>query len=88
MYKKRIYYKTRIFLLLIFNLHFMFANWNFVDDDIHLNSRTFILPTAVEEVLDMSAARLSAVRDNLEYLLRYAVFLYNLWYYFKLKKSY
>lgn len=41
-----------------------------LDNDIHLNSRTFILPTAVEEVLDMSATRLNAVRDNLETSLR------------------
>lgn len=40
------------------------------DDEIHLNSRTFILPGELEEVLDLSAARLSVVRDNLEMALR------------------
>ncbi|XP_030372078.1 dynein heavy chain 3, axonemal [Scaptodrosophila lebanonensis] len=40
------------------------------DDDIHLNTRTFILPGELEEVLDLSAARLAVVRDNLEAALR------------------
>jgi len=39
-------------------------------DELHLNSRTFILPGELEEVLDLSAARLSVVRDNLELALR------------------
>lgn len=39
-------------------------------DDIHLNSRTFVLPGEVEKVLDLSAARLAVVRDNLEMALR------------------
>ncbi|XP_055691880.1 dynein axonemal heavy chain 3 [Lutzomyia longipalpis] len=39
-------------------------------DDIHLNSRTFLWPSELEQVLDLSAARLSVVRDNLEYALR------------------
>lgn len=41
-----------------------------LDEDIHLNTRTFILPSELEEVLDLSAARLSVVRDNLEFALR------------------
>ncbi|GAB0093009.1 Dynein heavy chain [Sergentomyia squamirostris] len=39
-------------------------------DDIHLNSRTFLWPSELEQVLDLSAARLSVVRDNLETALR------------------
>uniref|UniRef100_A0A1A9WLF7 Uncharacterized protein n=1 Tax=Glossina brevipalpis TaxID=37001 RepID=A0A1A9WLF7_9MUSC len=38
--------------------------------EIHLNSRTFILPGELEEVLDLSAIRLNVVRDNLETRLR------------------
>ncbi|XP_054732574.1 dynein axonemal heavy chain 3-like [Anastrepha obliqua] len=39
-------------------------------DHIHLNSRTFILPGELEEVLDLSSARLNVVRENLEIALR------------------
>lgn len=39
-------------------------------DHIHLNSRTFTLPGELEEVLDLSAARLNVVRENLEMALR------------------
>ncbi|XP_036337485.1 ammonium transporter Rh type B-A-like [Rhagoletis pomonella] len=39
-------------------------------DHIHLNSRTFILPGELEEVLDLSSARLNVVRENLEMALR------------------
>lgn len=39
-------------------------------EDIHLNSRTFLWPTELEQVLDLSAARLSVVREGLENTLR------------------
>lgn len=39
-------------------------------EDIHLNSRTFLWPNELEQVLDLSAARLSVVREGLETALR------------------
>ncbi|XP_037908989.1 dynein heavy chain 3, axonemal [Hermetia illucens] len=39
-------------------------------EDIHLNSRTFLWPTELEQVLELSASRLNVVRDNLEIALR------------------
>uniref|UniRef100_A0A1A9ZUF4 Uncharacterized protein n=1 Tax=Glossina pallidipes TaxID=7398 RepID=A0A1A9ZUF4_GLOPL len=41
-----------------------------LEAEIHLNSRTFILPGELEEVLDLSAVRLNVIRDNLEARLR------------------
>ncbi|EDV95581.1 GH15699 [Drosophila grimshawi] len=49
---------------------FLLTHAYLTSDEIHLNSRTFILPGELEEVLDLSAARLSVVRDNLEMALR------------------
>ncbi|TDG53310.1 hypothetical protein AWZ03_000125 [Drosophila navojoa] len=49
---------------------FLLTHSYLTSDEIHLNSRTFILPGELEEVLDLSAARLSVVRDNLEQALR------------------
>ncbi|XP_055637886.1 dynein axonemal heavy chain 3 isoform X3 [Toxorhynchites rutilus septentrionalis] len=39
-------------------------------EDINLNSRLFLWPQELEKVLDLSGARLSVVRDNLETALR------------------
>ncbi|XP_055373574.1 dynein axonemal heavy chain 3 [Condylostylus longicornis] len=39
-------------------------------DDLHLNTRTFLLPAELEKVLDLSASRLLVVRENLEVLIR------------------
>ncbi|XP_062127566.1 dynein axonemal heavy chain 3 [Drosophila sulfurigaster albostrigata] len=49
---------------------FLLTHAYLTSDEIHLNSRTFILPGELEEVLDLSAARLAVVRDNLEMALR------------------
>ncbi|EDW73522.2 uncharacterized protein Dwil_GK16602 [Drosophila willistoni] len=49
---------------------FLLTHTYLSDDEIHLNTRTFILPGELEEVLDLSAARLAVVRDNLEAALR------------------
>ncbi|ALC43064.1 CG17150 [Drosophila busckii] len=49
---------------------FLLTHAYLTSDEIHLNTRTFILPGELEEVLDLSAARLSVVRDNLEMALR------------------
>lgn len=38
----------------------------FTVEDMNLNSRTFLWPAELEQVLDLSANRLSVVRDNLE----------------------
>lgn len=42
----------------------------FPAEDINLNSRLFLWPQELEKVLDLSGARLSVVRDNLETALR------------------
>ncbi|XP_058823709.1 dynein axonemal heavy chain 3 [Topomyia yanbarensis] len=42
----------------------------FPDEDINLNSRLFLWPQELEKVLDLSGARLSVVRENLEMALR------------------
>lgn len=55
---------------IVHSLHLSFVRRHPTGDEIHLNSRTFILPGELEEVLDLSAARLSVVRDNLEFALR------------------
>lgn len=39
-------------------------------DEIYLNSRTFLWPHELEQVLELSGARLSVVRENLEVALR------------------
>lgn len=44
--------------------------WLFPEEDINLNSRLFLWPKELEKVLDLSGARLSVVRDNLETSLR------------------
>ena len=44
--------------------------FSFAAEDIHLNSRTFLWPSELEQVLDLSAARLNVVRENLETALR------------------
>ncbi|XP_036671579.3 dynein axonemal heavy chain 3 isoform X3 [Drosophila suzukii] len=49
---------------------FLLTHTYLSSDELHLNSRTFILPGELEEVLDLSAARLAVVRDNLELALR------------------
>ncbi|XP_070136648.1 dynein axonemal heavy chain 3 [Drosophila bipectinata] len=49
---------------------FLLTHTYLSSDELHLNSRTFILPGELEEVLDLSAARLAVVRDNLEMALR------------------
>ncbi|KAM7358170.1 dynein axonemal heavy chain 3-like [Cochliomyia hominivorax] len=49
---------------------FLLTHTILTNENIHLNTRTFILPSELEEVLDLSAARLSVVRDNLEFALR------------------
>ncbi|XP_033238860.1 dynein heavy chain 3, axonemal [Drosophila pseudoobscura] len=49
---------------------FLLTHTYLTSDEIHLNTRTFILPGELEEVLDLSAARLAVVRDNLELALR------------------
>lgn len=41
-------------------------------DDIQLNSRTFLWPAELQIVLDLSAKRLSVIRENLEIALKYA----------------
>jgi hypothetical protein len=40
------------------------------EEDINLNSRLFLWPSELEKVLDLSGARLSVVRENLETALR------------------
>lgn len=40
-------------------------------DDIQLNSRTFLWPAELQIVLDLSAKRLSVIRENLEIALKY-----------------
>ncbi|XP_037881601.1 dynein heavy chain 3, axonemal [Glossina fuscipes] len=52
----------RVLFLLTHTIH--------TEAEIHLNSRTFILPGELEEVLDLSAIRLNVIRDNLEAGLR------------------
>lgn len=42
----------------------------FAADEIYLNSRTFLWPHELEQVLELSGARLSVVRENLEVALR------------------
>ena len=42
----------------------------YTEDDIYLNSRTFLWPNELEQVLELSGYRLSVVRDNLEAALR------------------
>ncbi|XP_055840841.1 dynein axonemal heavy chain 3 isoform X1 [Episyrphus balteatus] len=49
---------------------FLLQYTNLNSDDIRLNTRTFLLPSELELVLDLSAARLNVVRDNLEVALR------------------
>lgn len=39
-------------------------------EEIYLNSRTFLWPHELEQVLELSAARLSVVRENLEVALK------------------
>lgn len=41
-----------------------------VAEEIYLNSRTFLWPHELEQVLELSAARLNVVRENLEIALR------------------
>lgn len=40
------------------------------EEDINLNSRLFLWPSELEKVLDLSGARLSVVRENLETALK------------------
>uniref|UniRef100_A0A1I8MKN2 AAA+ ATPase domain-containing protein n=1 Tax=Musca domestica TaxID=7370 RepID=A0A1I8MKN2_MUSDO len=49
---------------------FLLTHAELTTEEIHLNTRTFVLPSELEEVLDLSAARLNVVRDNLEFALR------------------
>ncbi|XP_059216601.1 dynein axonemal heavy chain 3 isoform X2 [Stomoxys calcitrans] len=49
---------------------FLLTHTQLTSEQIHLNTRTFVLPSELEEVLDLSAARLNVVRDNLEFALR------------------
>lgn len=42
----------------------------FSAEEIYLNSRTFLWPHELEQVLELSAARLSVVRENLEVALK------------------
>lgn len=39
-------------------------------DDIYLNSRTFLWPDELQIVLDLSAKRLTVIRENLEIALK------------------
>lgn len=42
----------------------------FIAEEIYLNSRTFLWPHELEQVLELSGARLSVVRENLEVALK------------------
>lgn len=43
---------------------------NLTAEEIYLNSRTFMWPRELQEVLELSGARLSVVRENLEVALK------------------
>ncbi|CRK99186.1 CLUMA_CG012500, isoform A [Clunio marinus] len=49
---------------------FLLTYASLTQEDINLNSRLFLWPSELEKVLDLSAARLSVVRDNLETALK------------------
>lgn len=53
-----------------FLLHSILTQILFAADEIYLNSRTFLWPHELEQVLALSGARLSVVRENLEVALR------------------
>lgn len=56
-------------LISTFNvLKFLF--FFFVAEEIYLNSRTFLWPHELEQVLELSGARLNVVRENLEIALK------------------
>lgn len=69
---------NRIFDFLIYT-HFNLSRFLFVpfvlaahtDDEIYLNSRTFLWPNELEQVLELSSHRLNVIRENLEVALRY-----------------
>jgi dynein heavy chain len=48
----------------------LLKNFQFAEEDIHLNSRTFLWPKDMEAVLELSQARLSHRRDMVEGVLR------------------
>lgn len=47
-----------------------FIYYLFAAEEIYLNSRTFLWPHELEQVLELSGARLNVVRENLEVALK------------------
>lgn len=47
----------------------LYANAN-TGEEIYLNSRTFLWPHELEQVLELSSIRLSVIRENLEVALK------------------